>query len=103
MSKSTVMVITEVLIDEQPTLNLEELCSACNVTPEFIEELIEYGVLEMSGQEFNAGHMQRVMRVVRLQQDLEVNLPGAAVILDLMDEVEEMRQQLEVYEKHWLL
>lgn len=98
MTKGSVLVVTELLIDEQPSLTLDELCSVCNVTSEFINDLIEFGVLEDT-QEFNAMHLRRVQRVLRLQQDLEVNLAGAAVILDLMDEVEEMRQRLQVYEK----
>ena len=102
MSKNTMIVVTEVLIDEQPKLNLDELCAACQVTPEFIDDLIDYGILELESTEFNAEHLRRVRTVVRLQHDLEVNLPGAAVILDLMDELDDMRKQLEVVEKYRL-
>jgi hypothetical protein len=35
-----------------------------------------------------------VTTVVRLQHDLEVNLAGAALALDLIEEVRELRRQL---------
>lgn len=99
MSKKTIMVVTEIMIEQQPRLTFEELCVACQVNAEFIEDLIDFGILELDGGEFTADHLRRVRAVQRLQNDLEVNLAGAAVILDLIDEVEELRQRLEIYEK----
>jgi chaperone modulatory protein CbpM len=33
---------------------------------------------------------------VRLQRDLEINLPGVALALELMEEIEELRRELKV-------
>jgi chaperone modulatory protein CbpM len=33
----------------------------------------------------------RVRRAVRLQRDLELNLPGTALALELIDEIEQLR------------
>lgn len=93
-----------VIIEDNPKITLEELCHACAVTPEFIQEIIEYGVLnpEESGFEqdhFTTAHLQRVRTVVRLQRDLQVNLAGAALALDLMEQLEKMRAKVELLER----
>ena len=102
MVKNTLMVVTNISIEEEPRLNLDELCSVCRVTPEFIRDLVEYGILEdvlLQRNDFGSEHLRRVRIVMHLQKDLEVNLPGAALVLDLMDEIEEIRKQLEVFQK----
>jgi len=102
MAKNKLVVVTNILIEEEPRLSLEELCSVCQVTPEFIQDLIEYGIFEetlLTRNDFGAQHLRRVKTVLHLQKDLEVNLPGAALVLDLMDELEELRKQLEVFQK----
>src|SRR5438105_4257991 len=97
--------ITVLSMEAQSELTLEELCEICHVTHEFIQKLIEYGAIEPNGisievWRFNPGHMRRIQIVKRLQQDLEVNVPGAALAMDLMDQMEEMRIQLELLERH---
>jgi chaperone modulatory protein CbpM len=101
MPNKSLVVIT---LEEHPQLSLEELCNACDVTPEFIQSLIEYGVLEPEGESstawrFDSAHLHRIKVIVRLQHDLEVNIAGAAMIVDLMDQMEEMRVRLELFEK----
>ena len=34
----------------------------------------------------------RILRTLRLQRDLRINLPGCALVLDLLDEMEELRR-----------
>jgi chaperone modulatory protein CbpM len=99
------LVIASFNIEANPELTLDELCSACNVTPEFVEQLVEYGIIELDNEpiethRFEPEHLRRVRTIVHLQRDLEVNLPGAAVVIDLMDEIEEMRAKIEMMERH---
>jgi chaperone modulatory protein CbpM len=61
--------------------------------------MIEFGIIEPRGEsaakwQFSGGCLWRVTTVVRLQRDLEVNLAGAALALDLIEEVRELRRQL---------
>lgn len=101
MKKNNLTVVTEILVEERPQLSLEELCQAAGIDANFIQDLIEYGILD-EADEFDAEQLRRVRTILHLQRDLEVNLPGAALVLDLMDQMEEMRSQLEVFERYWL-
>lgn len=106
MSKRQVNVTT-ITIETNPVLSLEQLCLACNVTPDYIQELVEYAVIELETDslehyQFNPIHLRRVRTVTHLQQDLDVNLSGATLIVDLLDEMEQMRMQIAVLQKQIL-
>lgn len=87
-------------LDETPMVTLGELCRACTVHAEWVIELVEEGVITPVGRRreqwrFYGGSLKRVMVVRRLQRDLGVNLAGAALALELMDELETLRRRVE--------
>lgn len=91
--------MTSMLIDDDQLFTLADLCRSCGVHAEMISEMVEYGIIEPQGEsvakwQFTGGCLWRVTTVVRLQRDLEVNLAGAALALDLLEEVRELRRQL---------
>jgi len=97
-------IVTGLLLDEMHTLTLEELCQACREQTDWIVELVDEGILEPSGRQvqswrFTAISLQRARTVRRLQQDLGVNLAGAALVLDLMDELDKLRARLHRYDR----
>ncbi|MBE0614616.1 MAG: MerR family transcriptional regulator [Burkholderiales bacterium] len=90
-----------IVLDERAELTLAELCRACAAQAELIEELVGEGVIEPIGPEparwrFTAVHLRRARVAVRLQRDLGLNLAGAALALQLLDELEALRAQLRV-------
>jgi chaperone modulatory protein CbpM len=87
------------LIDEQTTFTLADLCRTCAVEAEFIEALVEEGILEPSGKQgrhlcFEASCLQRTRVTLHLQRDLGVNLSGAALALDLLERIEQLDARL---------
>lgn len=94
------------LLDEQTELSLSDLCHACSSHAEWVVELVEEGVLEPIGHtrsqwRFSAFSLQRARTAMRLQQDLEINLAGVALALDLLDEIEALQARLARFEtKH---
>lgn len=88
-------------VETNPQLTLDNLCESCDVSEDFIHELMDYGIIESNPPHFTAEHLRRVRTIKRLQEDLEVNLPGAAVVLDLMDEIDHLRTRLEWLEKYF--
>jgi chaperone modulatory protein CbpM len=92
------------ILDDDTTLTLVELSHACEVRVEWIIELVEEGILEPSGTEIEqwcfSGPSLRLARTVqRLQYDLNVNLAGAALALQLMEENENLKVQLRILER----
>jgi chaperone modulatory protein CbpM len=89
------------LVPEEPAeLTLAEVCRVCAVQSDFIVELVAEGVLAPAGQEpegwrFTYVHVRRVRVASRLQHDLGVNTAGAALALELLEEIEALRARLE--------
>lgn len=83
-----------------PVLTLEELCRTCAVETEFVLAMLEEGVVQpVEGQapeswRFTEVQVRHVTVAWRLQHDLGVNPAGAALALQLLDEVETLRAQL---------
>ena len=91
------------LLEEELDISLAELCRACGVPADWITELVNEGVLEPRGRRsthwrFSGTSVQRVQVVLRLQRDLDVNLSGAALALDLMEEIHSLRARLRALE-----
>lgn len=92
------------LLDEKKALTLGELSYACHVHAEWIIELVEEGILEPVGNNavhwrFPCDSIKRAQAAIRLQQDLGINLEGAALALDLIDEIETLHCQLRKLQK----
>jgi chaperone modulatory protein CbpM len=95
--------VTAVVLDEEVTLSLAEMCRAADVCAEDLIAMVEEGVLEPSGSSptawrFPASNLRRLFVTVRLQRDLDLNLPGAALALDLLEEVQTLRRRLRAME-----
>lgn len=90
--------MTGEIFDDRAPLTVEELSRLCSVDRTYIVELVEEGVLSVTEVEsewrFPGGALRRARMAMRLQRDLEVNLPGVALAFQLMEELDELRRQL---------
>lgn len=89
-----------IILEEQTELTLSDLSRACAVRVETIIELVDEGVLWPDGREphrwrFTGTHLRRATVAIRLQRDLGVNLAGAALALQLLDELEVLKTRLQ--------
>jgi chaperone modulatory protein CbpM len=99
MVNSTTDILTGYIVENEMRLTLRQLCDACNVHAEYIIELVDEGFIEPSGIErshwcFNGINIRRVQKAKRLQNDLGINLAGIALALELMEEIEQLRNRL---------
>jgi chaperone modulatory protein CbpM len=87
------------IFEECAVLSVDELSRLCAVDKTYIVELVEEGVLhvievESTEWRFRGNALRRARTALRLQRDLEINLPGVALALELMEELERLRGQL---------
>jgi chaperone modulatory protein CbpM len=97
MKKDMTKLLTGIVLDDELILSLRELCRLCGVNADMIIDMMEEGVVEPQGtspQEWRFGgtSVRRVQIALRLQRDLRINLAGAALVLDLLEELEELRR-----------
>ncbi|MGI9331844.1 MAG: chaperone modulator CbpM [Gammaproteobacteria bacterium] len=99
MSNADTELLTGVTVDGDTELTLAQLCSVCTVHAEHVVELVQEGVIEPSGGDaghwrFSSASLRRARVAIRLQTDLGVNLPGVALALQLMDELDALQRQM---------
>ena len=101
MPKTLKQTLTGLILDEDCLFSLDDVSRACSVRTEYIIELVDEGIVEPVGQQrelkqwsFTGKSLLRARKARRLQQDLGINLAGAAVVLDMMEEIEHLRERL---------
>lgn len=92
------------MILDDESFKLTDIVTLCHVEEMQIIELVEYGILEPTGEaqqnwEFSAKNLARAQKAFRLQKDLEINLAGIAMILELLDELTLLRQKIQLLER----
>lgn len=97
----------EIIFNQELTYTLGELCEICEVHVDRINEIIDYGIIASreatpNQWRFSYGEMEILQKVLRLERDLDINMPGIAMTLDLLEQVEVLRKQVDLLE-HQLL
>ena len=92
--------ITGLILEDQTELSLDDLCRACAAQAERIVELVDEGLLSPAGTapgkwRFTGVHLHRARVALRLESDLGVNLAGAALALELLDELDTLRERVQ--------
>jgi chaperone modulatory protein CbpM len=99
MSQTSLTIIQGHVVEEEVYLTMVELCQACDAEHEQLLSWVYEGVLEPVGESpvhwrFGGNSLRRAKLAARLTRDLELNPPGVALVLDLLDEIDELRKKL---------
>ncbi len=78
---------------------VHEVCEICEVSLERVVSFVDFGVLTPEGTKlddwrFPAQSILQMRRASRLQRDLELDLPGLALALELLEEIAGLRREL---------
>ena len=89
--------------DIEYSFKLAELSRCCGVSAETILRLVGEGLLTPSGRSerewaFAASDLGRALCALRLEQDLGVNTAGAALAIELIDEMHRLRRRVDLLE-----
>lgn len=84
-----------IVLDERVTFTLNELSQVCGVQRELVIEMVEEGIIEPASTDeaewlFYGPSLVRAQTALRLVRDLDLNWPGAALALDLLEELERL-------------
>lgn len=93
-----VVIAAELVLEETVRLSLSDVCDECRADVESIVAMIAEGVAEPTGATpddwcFDSDALRRIQTALRLQRDLGVNWAGAALALDLLEELELLRRR----------
>jgi chaperone modulatory protein CbpM len=97
MSPSDDQALTGAIFEESAVLTLKDLSRMCAVDERHIVEYVEEGVIHAVAStdewHFSGAALRRTRLALRLERDLEINLAGVALALELLDELQRLRRE----------
>jgi len=79
-------------------VRITELCQHYQIQIDFFEEIEYHELIEFhqfSGQKFiHRKQLRRLEKIIRLHDDLEINLQGIDVVFSMMNRIEKLEMEL---------
>lgn len=83
------------------TITFVELCQTCDVEQQILIDMVEFGLFDPEPPHidhpddwtFQVTVVERAQKALRLHYDLSVNFAGIALVLDLLEEIDQLRSQ----------
>ena len=96
--------MTGEVLSEEHKLTLEDICQTCGLSELKVKAYIEESVVEVQGDDarlwrFSEISMVRIQKACRLEKDLRLNPAGTALALELMSQIEELKNLLKRFER----
>jgi chaperone modulatory protein CbpM len=87
------------VVEEEFEFTLVQLSRACRVQREQVVALVDEGVLQPRGEapeewRFAGPSLRRARTALRLARDLELSAASAALVLDLLDQIDTLQARL---------
>jgi chaperone modulatory protein CbpM len=92
MSKTNIELLNSTIVENEIHFSISELCHATNAETELVIAWVYEGILNPFGNSpdswrFSGDSLQRTKKALRLSRELEINTPGVAMVLDLIDDI----------------
>ena len=105
MVKHEIMIIAD--YSQSSEISLRELSEIAGLSLDELTVWMSYDIIRpafIANDEyyFTLAELQRLKTALRLQRDLELNLAGIALVLELLAEVQDLREQNALLERHIL-
>jgi chaperone modulatory protein CbpM len=99
MTQTQITWIEGKLVEEELHMSIVEIAQATRTPEDLIMSWVSEGVLSPAGSSpedwrFSGDSLRRAKTAAHLTHDLELNTPGVALALDLLDEINRLRSQL---------
>ena len=99
MTERDTNALAGLIFDETTEITIVQLCEVCSIEVTLVDEMIDEGILEPTHgrseqRRFSYSSVRRIHTVIRLQRDLGINLAGVALVLELLDRIENLKIQL---------
>ncbi|CAM3728607.1 chaperone modulator CbpM [Bordetella tumulicola] len=98
--KTVVIATSDTIVGKAQPLSADELACACGVEVQWIAQLVSVGIVEATGAQpedwrFHSEDLRRAREARQLERDFDASLDAVALILDLSQEVRQLRAQLQ--------
>ena len=82
-------------------LSTTEICSSLNISKTMLIEIVDQGIVQVEAEKeddwrFDSFAVGRIRQALRLTHDLGVNLAGAGLALDLLQEIDRLKKLIRI-------
>lgn len=100
MTQTNITWIEGNIVENEVHMTIVELSHASRTPEELIMSWVSEGVLSPSGStpqdwRFSGDSLRRAKTAAHLTHDLELNVPGVALVLELLDEITQLRTRMQ--------
>ncbi|AFZ26205.1 hypothetical protein Cylst_4098 [Cylindrospermum stagnale PCC 7417] len=88
---------TVVSQEGDPLYSFEYAAMVTKTSTTLVESCVQLGLIEPIGVMLHQQQIERLAQIQRLRQDLGLNLVGAAMVLDMAQEIAQLRAQIQMY------
>ena len=89
-------------MESEDLIVVEVFCTICEVERTLIDELEEFGLVQLQHVDgikyIHTEHLPRVEKILRFHNDLNINIEGIEIVLNLMDRIEQQNTKLNYLE-----
>lgn len=99
MAQTYALVATGLVVEEHVAFTFTALCHASGADAAQLQALVDEGLLQPTGGspadwQFSGDALARARKALRLAYELDLGLSGAAIVMDLLAEIEVLRTRL---------
>ena len=96
--------MTGEVLSEEHKLALADICENCGLSESKVRTYIEESVVEVQGDgvklwRFSEVSVVQIQKAHRLERDLRLNPAGAALALELMSQIEDLKNRLKRFQQ----
>lgn len=78
----------------------EQAATLTAISVQLVERFVTLNVVEAKGKMLRSQDLTRIAQIIRLRRDLGLNWVGASMVLDMAQELAQLRARLRAYEDH---
>ena len=84
-------------------MTLDDVCERCGLSSDIIVTYVQEGLVDVSGDDascwrFSQTHLVYIQKARRLETDLRLNPAGSVLVLELMAQIEKLKNQLKSFD-----
>ncbi|MDP3608044.1 MAG: chaperone modulator CbpM [Methylophilus sp.] len=99
MTENNIQIEQVSIVENEVQMTAVELCHSIGLEHEYLIAWVYEGILSPTGNspedwQFGGDSLSRAKKALRLSRCLEINTPGVAMVMDLLDEISLLRKQI---------
>jgi len=84
----------------EPLYTFEYAALITETSISLVQVYVALGAIEANGSMLHSREISRIAQIERLRHDLKLTISGAAMVLDMAQEIIQLRAQLKAYQVH---